>query len=56
VHAINGPARSSPIERGAMMAEVVVRLDGGQEAVSAITASLVARLKLERGSRVSIVV
>lgn len=39
------------IKLGAVMAEVVVQLDGGPEIVSAITATSVQNLGLKEGSR-----
>jgi molybdate transport system regulatory protein len=44
------------IKLGAVMAEVVVQLDGGAEIVSAITATSVQNLGLKEGSRVKAVV
>ena len=44
------------IKLGAVMAEVVVQLDGGAEIVSAITATSVQNLGLQEGSRVQAVV
>ena len=44
------------IKLGAVMAEVVVRLDGGAEIVSAITATSVENLGLKEGSRVTVVI
>ncbi len=44
------------IKEGAVMTEVVVTLDGGQEVVSAITADSARRLGLAPGSRVVAVI
>lgn len=44
------------IKLGAVMAEVVVTLDGGAEIVSAITATSVENLGLKEGSRVQAVI
>ena len=44
------------IKLGTVMAEVVVQLEGGQEIVSAITATSVRNLNLKEGSRVIAVV
>ena len=44
------------IKMGAVMAEVVVRLDGGAEVVSAITATSVENLELKEGSRVTVII
>ena len=44
------------IKLGAVMAEVVVQLDGGAEIVSAITATSVQNLRLQEGSRVQAVI
>ena len=44
------------IKKGAVMAEVVVQLDGGAEIVSAITATSVENLDLKEGSRVAAVI
>ena len=50
------PGTVVSIKEGAVMAEVVVRLDGGPEVVWAITVSSVQRLKLAPGSPVTVVV
>lgn len=44
------------IKMGTVMAEVVVKLDGGAEIVSAITATSVRTLGLAEGSRVAAVI
>jgi len=44
------------IKQGAVMTEVVVKLDGGTEITSVITAGSVQNLKLDVGSRVVAVV
>jgi molybdopterin-binding protein len=44
------------VKQGAVMAEVVVTLDGGPEIVSAITVASVQRLKLAAGSKVTVVI
>lgn len=44
------------VKEGAVMAEVVVTLDGGQELVSVITADSARRLGLVAGRRVTVVV
>jgi molybdopterin-binding protein len=44
------------IKLGAVMAEVVVEIDGGAEIVSAITATSVHNLGLQEGSRVQAVI
>lgn len=44
------------IKEGAVMAEVVVKLDGGPDVVSAITVGSVQRLKLATGSKVVVVI
>lgn len=50
------PGVVQSIALGAVMAEVVVKLDGGQEITSAITANSVRSLGLREGSRVYVVV
>jgi molybdate transport system regulatory protein len=50
------PATVKTITEGAVMAEVVVEVDGGHEIVAAITAESVRRLGLEKGSRVVAVI
>ncbi|HEX5688367.1 MAG TPA: TOBE domain-containing protein [Roseiflexaceae bacterium] len=50
------PGTVTSIKEGAVMAEVVVKLDGGPEVVSAVTLSSTQRLKLEVGSKVTVVV
>jgi molybdate transport system regulatory protein len=44
------------VKKGAVMAEVVVRLEGGQEVVSAITLTSVESLGIQVGSPVIVVV
>ena len=44
------------VKEGAVMAEVIVKLDGGPEVVSAITVASVQRLKLATGSKVTVVI
>ncbi|HSW43865.1 MAG TPA: TOBE domain-containing protein [Patescibacteria group bacterium] len=44
--------RVRKITEGAVMTEIVVELDGGQEVVAAITAESARRLGLAEGSRV----
>ena len=44
------------VTEGAVMSEVVIELDGGQEVVSAITAESARRLDLAKGRRVLAVV
>jgi molybdopterin-binding protein len=44
------------IRLGAIMAEVVVEIAGGQEVVSEITKSSVDRLKLQTGDAVTVIV
>jgi molybdate transport system regulatory protein len=44
------------VKEGAVMAEVVVTLDGGPEVVSTITVASVQRLKLTAGSKVTVVI
>ena len=50
------PGTVTSIKEGAVMAEVVVKLDGGPEVVSAVTLSSTQRLKLQVGSKVTVVV
>jgi len=50
------PGTVTSIKEGAVMAEVVVTLEGGLEVVSAITADSVRRLKLTTGSHVTVIV
>ena len=45
------PGTVKAVKEGAVMAEVVVTLDGGLEVVSAITVDSARRLKLAVGSR-----
>ncbi len=44
------------VKLGAVMAEVVVRLEGGQEVVSAITVGSVESLGIKEGGKVYVVV
>jgi molybdate transport system regulatory protein len=44
------------VTEGAVMSEVVVELDGGQEVVAAITAESARRLGLAEGSRVTAII
>ncbi len=50
------PGTVQSVKMGTIMAEVVVKLDGGQEITSAITANSVRSLGLQEGSRVYVVV
>ncbi len=50
------PATVKSVKADAIMAEIVVTLDGGQELVSVITASSAQRLGLAEGKRVTVVV
>ena len=50
------PGTVEAVKEGAVMAEVVVTLDGGLEVVSAITVDSVRRLKLAVGSKVTVIV
>mgnify|MGYP003382737192 CR=1 FL=1 len=50
------PGKVVSVKLGAVMAEVVVELDGGQRITSAITAGSVAALGLAEGTRVYAVV
>jgi molybdate transport system regulatory protein len=50
------PGTVTSVTEGAVMAEVVVKLDGGPEVVSAITVGSVQGLKLAAGSKVTIVI
>jgi molybdate transport system regulatory protein len=50
------PGTVQSITLGAVMAEVVVKLDGGQEIASAITVNSVRSLGLQEGTRVYAVV
>ena len=50
------PGTVKAVKEGAVMAEVVVTLDGGLEVVSAITVDSVRRLKLAVGSKVTMIV
>ena len=46
------PATVVRVTRGAVMAEVLVEVDGGHEIVAAITAESVRRLDIKEGTRV----
>lgn len=50
------PGTVQSITLGAVMAEVVVKLDGGQEITSAITVNSVRSLGIQEGSHVYVVV
>ncbi len=50
------PGTVKAVKEGAVMAEVVVTLDGGADVVSAITVGSVQRLKLAVGSKVTVIV
>ena len=50
------PATVKSVTQGAVMAEVVVDVDGGHEVVAAITAESARRLGLREGSRVTVVI
>lgn len=50
------PGTVKAVKDGAVMAEVVVILDGGMEVASAITVDSVHRLKLAVGSKVTVIV
>ncbi|HQY90076.1 MAG: TOBE domain-containing protein [Caldilineaceae bacterium] len=50
------PGTVQSITLGAVMAEVVVKLDGGEELTSAITANSVRSLGIQEGGRVYVVV
>ena len=50
------PGTVKAVKEGAVMAEVVVTLDGGLEVVSAITVDSARRLKLAAGSKVTVVI
>jgi molybdate transport system regulatory protein len=50
------PGTVQSVKMGTIMAEVVVKLDGGQEITSAITANSVRSLGIQEGSRVYVVV
>lgn len=51
---LRGTVRS--VSEGAVMAEVVIQLDGGQEVVSAITVTSARRLGLTEGSPVTAII
>lgn len=50
------PATVKSVNQGAVMAEVVVTVDGGHEVVAAITAESARRLALAAGKRVTVVI
>lgn len=50
------PGTVQSVKLGTIMAEVIVKLDGGQEITSAITANSVRSLGIQEGSRVCVVV
>ena len=50
------PATVKSVTEGAVMAEVVVTVDGGHEVVAAITAESVRRLELDAGKRVVVII
>ena len=50
------PGTVTSVTEGAVMAEVVVAIDGGQEIVSAITAESARQLGLTAGKRVTAVI
>ena len=50
------PGTVTAVKEGAVMAEVIVKLDGGPEVVSAITVASVHRLQLAVGSKVTVVI
>jgi len=50
------PGTVKAVKEGAVMAEVVVTLDGCADVVSAITVDSVRRLKLAVGSKVTVIV
>ena len=50
------PGTVKAVKEGAVMAEVIVTLDGGIDVVSAITVDSVRRLKLAVGSKVTVIV
>ena len=50
------PGKVQSVTEGAVMAEVVVAIDGGHEIVSAITAESARQLGLTAGKRVTIVI
>ncbi len=50
------PGTVQSVKLGAVMAEVVVKLDGGEELTSAITVNSVQNLGIQEGSRVYVVV
>lgn len=50
------PGTVVSVKPGAVMAEVLVRLEGGQEVVSAITVASVESLGIKEGARVYVVI
>ena len=50
------PGTVKAVKEGAVMAEVVVTLDGGADVASAITVDSLRRLKLVVGSKVTVIV
>lgn len=50
------PGTVKSVKLGAVMAEVVVKLDGGEELTSAVTVNSVQNLGIQEGSRVYAVV
>lgn len=50
------PAKVVSIKEGAVMAEVIVQLTGGEEIVSVITVESVRRLQLATGTPVNVVI
>ena len=50
------PGTVTAVKEGAVMAEVIVKLDGGPDVVSAITVASVKRLQLAVGSKVTVVI
>ena len=50
------PATVVRVTQGAVMAEVLVEVDGGHEVVAVITAESVRRLELDAGTRVVVII
>ncbi len=50
------PGTITAVKEGAVMAEVIIKLDGGPDVVSAITVASVKRLQLAVGSKVTVVI
>ncbi len=50
------PGTVQSVTFGTVMAEVIVKLDGGEEVVSAITATSARNLSLKEGARVVVIV